>query len=78
MSSRELSNLFISRVLHKTYIAVDEQGTKAGAVTAVEMNLTGAPLFDYKTVLLNRPFIYMIIDKKHNMPIFVGTLMSVE
>ncbi len=30
-------NLFISRVIHKTKIDVDEKGTKAGAVTAVEM-----------------------------------------
>ncbi len=69
--------IYINKVLHKTYIAVDEKGTKAGAVTAIIMKENAVPL-DYKTVLLNRPFIYMIIDKKNNMPIFAGTLMSVE
>ena len=31
-------NIFINRVLHRTFISVDERGTKAGAVTVVEMN----------------------------------------
>lgn len=36
MGSSQNGPLFINRVLHKTYITVDERGTKAGAVTAVE------------------------------------------
>ncbi|MGE4354092.1 MAG: serpin family protein [Oscillospiraceae bacterium] len=70
-------NIFISRVLHKTYIAVDEKGTKAGAATAVEMSCgCAAPSDEIKTVYLDRPFVYMLIDCETNLPIFIGTMMD--
>lgn len=72
-------NIFISRVLHKTYIAVDERGTKAGASTAVEIQDECAMLEDYiRTVYLNRPFLYMIIDCESNLPVFIGTVGAVS
>lgn len=71
-------NLFIGNVLHKTYIAVDELGTKAGAVTKVDVNVTSAPNMEIKRVTLDRPFIYSIIDNRTNLPIFIGTVMDIE
>lgn len=72
-------NICISRVLHKTYIAVDERGTKAGASTAVEMKNESAMAEDYiRTVYLNRPFLYMIIDCESNLPVFIGTVEGME
>ena len=65
--------IYIDRVLHKTYIALDEKGTKAGAVTVVAME-GGAALEDEKVVHLDRPFVYMLIDCKENLPVFIGTL----
>lgn len=71
-------HMAISRVIHKTFIAVDEKGTKAGAATAVEMNPTSAPPpEEYKEVYLDRPFVYMIIDHVTKSPIFIGTVMEV-
>lgn len=80
MGSTEDLTFFISRVLHKTYIAVDEKGTKAGAATAVEIRNTGALIsIDEKTVYLDRPFVYMLIDcRQDNLPIFIGTLAHVN
>ena len=72
-------NLYISEVLHKTYISVDELGTKAGAVTMVLMETggsSGPP--DHKVVTLDRPFVYAIIDNATNLPVFIGTLMTVK
>jgi serpin B len=69
-------NIYIGEVLHKTYISVDELGTKAGAVTAVLAMGGGAPL-DHKIVRLDRPFVYAIIDNATNLPVFIGTLMTV-
>lgn len=73
----EEGNIYISRVLHKTYIAVDEKGTKAGAATAVEMRETGAMVSEPKAVYLDRPFVYLLIDCKTNLPIFIGTAMDI-
>lgn len=78
ISASPMGNLFISRVLHKTYIAVNERGTKAGAATLVEMRATGAAPEEIKTVYLDRPFIYMIIDCEEKLPIFIGTVMHIE
>lgn len=72
-------NVHISRVLHKTFIAVDAKGTRAGAVTAVEAtDRCAAPdMSDTRTVYLNRPFLYMIIDCERNLPIFMGVVTGV-
>ncbi len=70
-------NLFISNVIHKTFITVDELGTKAGAVTSVEVSDECAPMIDLY-INLDRPFIYMIVDNETNLPIFIGTLMNVN
>lgn len=73
------SGLYVGDVLHKTYIAVDERGTKAGAVTVVEMDRLLAPMpADEKTVHLDRPFLYMIIDCEENIPLFIGILDHLE
>ena len=75
MATHTDGNLFISRVLHKTFISVAEQGTKAGAATVVEAAPESAMEMETKRVTLDRPFIYMILDCKTNIPVFMGTLM---
>ena len=75
----EEQNIYIGRVLHKTYIEVAERGTKAGAVTVVEMkNGSAAPPDDLKVVYLDRPFIYMIIDTENSIPLFIGTMTDIK
>ena len=72
-------NLFVEDVLHKTYINVNRQGTKAAAVTGVIVEATSMmpqPLNEY-TVRLNRPFIYAIIDEETKIPVFIGTMVGV-
>ena len=72
-------NICINRVLHKTFISVSEQGTKAGAATAVEMVAEGAmEIIEFKEVVLDRPFVYMLIDCETNLPFFIGTMMNVN
>ena len=73
-------NLCISRILHKAFIAVDEKGTKAGAATVVAVEATSAWIdpAEIKTVYLDRPFLYMLIDCETNLPVFIGAVMDIE
>ncbi len=70
--------LYISKVLHKTYISIDEQGTKAAAVTAFEMAMGAAVGIEKEVpeVILDRPFVYLIIDTETNYPVFMGAMMN--
>ena len=72
-------NIYISRVLHKTFISVGEKGTKAGAATVVEMaDGAAAEPQEPKEVYLDRPLVYMLIDCENNIPFFIGTMMDVN
>lgn len=66
--------LLISDVLHKTKISVTEEGTRAVAATGVVMS--AAPDGD-KQVILNRPFMYMIIDNETMLPLFAGVYTGI-
>lgn len=70
-------NIYVSDVLHKTHIEVNSSGTKAAAVTGGIMIPTAAPSQPH-VVTLDRPFVYMIIDTQTNLPLFMGTVMSIE
>ena len=70
------NNLYVSDVLHKTFISVAEKGTKAGAVTVIGMKATSAAPTEPKYVYLDRPFVFMIIDNAHKLPVFIGRVNS--
>lgn len=70
-------NIYLSHVLHKTVISVAEKGTKAGAATVVAA-AEEAAMEEVKQVILNRPFLYMIVDTSSNSPIFMGTLIEIQ
>ena len=71
-------NLYVSKILHKTFIEVNRKGTRAAAVTEMVVGCTSMPRpEEIHTVRLDRPFIYAIIDDMTATPIFIGTVMSV-
>lgn len=78
MATSDAGNIYISSVDQKCFIAVDESGTKAGAATAVAMANKAMALEKPKVVLLNRPFVYMIVECETLEPLFLGTMMDVE
>lgn len=75
MGTHTDGRIYISRVLHKTFLSVAEQGTRAGAATVVEVAAEGA-MEEMKRVVLDRPFLYMIVDTTSNTPIFIGAQMD--
>lgn len=72
----ESGNIFISRVLHKAYITVDEKGTKAGAATAADIKATSDTGGLY-SVTLDRPFVYAVIDDACGLPVFIGAVTDI-
>ena len=77
LGTSSAGNIFISRVIHKTFISVSEQGTKAGAVTIVEPTDSAAMEPDKRQeVILDRPFVYLLIDCASGVPFFIGVMMD--
>jgi len=67
--------LFISDVVHKAFVAVDEAGTEAAAATAVIMSLTAAPPPPIE-VTIDHPFIFLIRDIETGAALFVGRVLN--
>lgn len=63
---------YVDRVIHKTYLSLDNEGTRAAAVTAISVRTLSINTEEYYRVVLDRPFIYMIVDS-NNLPLFIGT-----
>ena len=75
MATYDGGNLYIGRVLHQTRIEVNAQGTKAAAATAVVMESGAVETSSNSyTVILNRPFVYMIVDMEQEIPVFIGVM----
>ena len=70
------TSLYIGQAIHKTRIEVTEGGTRAAAVTAIDMRLKGVLI--QKRVVLDRPFVFMILDTTQGLPIFVGTVNHIR
>jgi serpin B len=68
-------DLFISNVVHKAFVAVDEEGTEAAAATAVIMETAGAPMLDM-VLQVDRPFIFIIRDTVNGQILFIGRVTN--
>ena len=68
--------LHVSRVKHKTFVEVDEAGTRAAGVTSVEITVTAMPDRVYFEV--NRPFLFAIRERFSGTILFVGAVESFE
>jgi len=67
--------LFISDVVHKAFVSVDEAGTEATAATAVIMPGSAAPEPPVE-VTIDRPFIFLIRDIETGAILFVGRVIN--
>jgi serpin B len=68
--------LYISRVLHKTFIETNEEGTEAAAVTAVEVGVTSVGPDQPYYFTIDRPFVYFIQEKSTGTILFIGTVRN--
>ncbi|MCR5275366.1 MAG: serpin family protein [Clostridiales bacterium] len=72
-------NFYIGKVIHKTYIDVNRAGTRAAAVTVIDIKVGSAMAPDEtRYVMCDRPFAYAIVDTTTGLPVFLGTVESVN
>lgn len=70
----DASDAYISRIFHKTFIDVDEEGTEAAGATSVEVEETSAVLEDTFTMNINRPFLFTITNTEEDIILFMGSI----
>ncbi len=68
-------DLFVSDVIHKAIVVVDERGTEAAAATGAVIGITSAPAQPPVTLVVDRPFVFLIRDLKTGTLLFVGRVL---
>jgi len=66
--------LFATEGVHQAFIEVNEEGTEAAAATAVVVGLRTARR--KRQFFANRPFLFMVYDFSHNVPLFAGKVVD--
>jgi len=70
--------IYISRVIHKTFVEIDEEGTEAAAVTLIEfreVSSGGEPELDF-FMNVNRPFMFVIRENETGTILFMGKIIQ--
>ena len=79
MGTADDGNVYLSRIIHKTFIEVAEGGTRTGAATVIEAVAEScAEIPEIRNVILDRPFMFVIFETNTTAPLFIGTYESVE
>ncbi len=65
-------DLYLTSVVHKAFVAVDEKGTEAAAATGVVAGATSMPA----VVTVDRPFVYLIRDRETGTVLFMGRVLN--
>jgi len=68
----EPGDIYIDRIIHKTFLKVDEEGTEAAAATVVGVGTTGIGL----TMHINRPFLFVIRENHSGTILFIGKIVD--
>lgn len=77
MQGSEDEHFYVSEVLQKTKLELDDKGTKAAAVTALLFGNTAMPEeHEKKEVFLNRPFAFLIYDEQAEQIVFMGKVTA--
>ena len=68
-------SLYIGAVLHKAFVAVNEEGTEAAAATAALMKAMGVPL-PPPTFRADHPFVFLIRENSTGSILFLGRVVN--
>ena len=67
--------IYVSRVIHKAFVEVNEKGTEAAAATGVVM-MAPAGLMMNPIFCVDHPFLFMICHKKSNAILIMGRMLK--
>ena len=68
-------DLYISAVVHKAFVNVNEEGTEAAAATGVVMTLKSARIPEEPVIFrADHPFVFIICDKRDGSALFLGRM----
>lgn len=68
-------SVWMHDLTHKTSIHIGPQGVQVGSATVTEVTSDkGFPMED--SVVLDRPFLYMLVDNESNIPVLIGTVFD--
>ena len=66
----DVTGLYISKVIHKTFVQVDEEGTEAAGITLVGIEKSSKSSF----FMVDRPFLFAIREKSTGVILFIGEI----
>ncbi len=69
--------LMADRMIHQAEIEVDRNGARATAATALVCIGAGLPQ-ETKRVMIDRPFLFAIVNNKLNTPVFIGVMNHMD
>lgn len=65
-------NIYLTRVIHDTFLKIDEKGAEGAAVTTVGFGVESVP----PSLVFDRPFLFVLRHVETGIPIFIGKLMD--
>jgi len=68
--------IWISKIIHKTFLEIDEEGTEAAAATVVEMMYESIEPSGHNTIRVNRPYIFAIRENHSGTILFIGKIIE--
>jgi serpin B len=73
------TSLAVSAVIHKTFLAIDEEGTEAAAVTAIDMRATAMPMPEAPPIEFkaDHPFFIVLHHKPTRTRLFLGRIATI-
>ncbi len=70
-----MEKMYLSNVLHKAFVEVNEEGTEAAGATGVKGKSKGIVRFT-PTFKADKPFVFLIRDQKTGAVLFLGRVLN--
>lgn len=72
-----MRDLFLNKVVHEAFFSLDEAGVVATAATSASINVTATPpTSPIRSFVADRPFLFVLVDLKSRLPLFIGKVQD--